>query len=189
MSLPELRTAPVTSYRHMIETASDHVSNATSMPSVDGAAFKSALSRLAAGTNIVTMRGQDGEKLGLTATAVTSVSLDPPLVLVCINNGARTAAALEAHAPFIVHFLAADQEQLARHFASRIPDKFEGIPHSITESGSPRLEGALASIECAPYQIYPGGDHIIVLGRVVDVQVSDADASPLIYFRNRFLNQ
>ncbi len=188
MSLSELRTPPVTSYRHMIETPANHLSNGTSSPSVDGAAFRGALSRLAAGTSIVTMRDQDGEKLGLTATSVTSVSLDPPLVLVCVNNNARTASALEAHAPFVVHFLAADQEELARHFASRIPDKFAGIAHQITASGCPRLEGVLASVECAPYQIYPGGDHIIVLGRVVEVQVSDADASPLIYFRNRFLS-
>ena len=96
---------------------------------------------------------------------------------------------LETGAPFVVHFLAADQEELARRFASRIPDKFAGLAHSISASGCPLLDGALASIECLPYHIYSGGDHTIAVGRVVEVQVSGDDTAPLIYFRSQFLNQ
>jgi flavin reductase (DIM6/NTAB) family NADH-FMN oxidoreductase RutF len=88
-----------------------------------------------------------------------------------------------------VHVLAAAQESLARHFASAIPDKFAGVAHNLTPSGCPLLEGALASIECVPYHIYSGGDHTIVVGRVVEVQVSGDDMPPLIYFRRQFLNQ
>jgi flavin reductase ActVB len=155
--------------------------------SVSGDAFRQALSRLAAGVSIVTTIDHDGNKLGLTATAVTSVSLDPPLVLVCIDNRSRTVEPLETGAPFVVHFLAADQEQLARHFASRTPDKFADVAHETTAYGSPRLTGALASVECVPHAIYPGGDHTIFIGRVVDVQIDEEGSSPLTYFRNQFM--
>src|SRR6185295_14439045 len=159
MSLQELRTAPAMGYRHTIEPAPDHVPSEMSRSLVNSATFRTALGQLAAGTSIVTLCDQDGYKLGLTATSVTSVSLDPPLVLVCVGNRTRTAAALKSYAPFIIHFLAAGQESLARHFASPIPDKFAGIAHTMTAIGSPRLEGVLTSIECVPYEIYPGGDH------------------------------
>ena len=93
--------------------------------SVSSAAFRQALSQLAAGTSIVTTRDEDGRLFGMTATAVTSVSLDPPLVLVCVDNRVRTAAVLQAQAPFVVQFLAANQEALARRFASPIADRTE----------------------------------------------------------------
>ena len=193
MSLPELRPAPLMGHRYEIDAPSNDVSfnhpaPILDMPSVSDTAFRRALSQLAAGTSIVTTRGQDGYKLGLTATAVTSVSLDPPLALVCVDNRTRTAAALKAHAPFVIHVLAASQESLARHFASRVPDKFAGVAHSLTASGCPLLEGALATIECLPYHIYSGGDHTIAVGRVIEVQVSGDDTPPLIYFRSQFLN-
>jgi len=156
---------------------------------VCGAIFRSARSRLAAGTSIVTTCDQDAHTLGLTATAVTSVSLDPPLMLVCVDNRARTAVALKAHTPFVVHFLAADQESLARRFASPIPNKFDGVAHRLTANGCPQLEGVLACVECVPYQVYPGGDHIIVMGRVVEVHVGGDDMLPLVYFRSQFLNR
>ena len=194
MSLQELRPAHLVGHRHAIDVSSNDVSShysvpALDRPSVSEAVFRRALSQLAAGTSVVTTRGQDGYKLGLTATAVTSVSLDPPLVLVCVDNRTRTAAALKAYAPFLIHVLAASQESLALHFASHIPDKFAAVAHSLTASGCPLLEGALASIECLPYHIYSGGDHTIAVGRVIEVQVSGDDTPPLIYFRNQFLNQ
>jgi flavin reductase (DIM6/NTAB) family NADH-FMN oxidoreductase RutF len=189
MSLQELQPAHLTRHRYTIDASSDHCVTTLDSPSVSHTAFRLALSQLAAGTSIVTTCGQDGYKLGLTATAVTSVSLDPPLVLVCVDNRTRTAAALKACAPFLIHLLAASQQSLARHFASRIPDKFAGLAHTITASGCPLLEGTLASIECLPYHIYSGGDHTIAVGRVIEVQVCADDTPPLIYFRNQFLNQ
>ena len=155
-------------------------------PSVSGAEFRQALSRLAAGTSIVTMYDQDGQPLGLTATAVTALSLDPPLMLVCVDKRARTAAALSAHAPFIIHFLAAGQAALAMQFASPIPDKFVGVGYTLTASGCARIDGVLASVECVAYQIYPGGDHLIVIGRVVETRIGAEDALPLVYFRSQF---
>jgi flavin reductase (DIM6/NTAB) family NADH-FMN oxidoreductase RutF len=155
--------------------------------SVDGADFRQALSRLAAGVTIITTVDAEGRKLGLTATAVTSVSLDPPLVLACIDNRSRTIEAIEDGARFIIHFLAADQEAIARQFASRSDDKFAGVAYEWSDGGAPRLEGALASVECVTYAWYPGGDHTILIGRVVEVQTRDDDAAPLMYFRGQFL--
>jgi flavin reductase (DIM6/NTAB) family NADH-FMN oxidoreductase RutF len=155
--------------------------------SVEGARFRRALSRLAAGVSIVTTVDRDGCKLGLTATSVTSVSLDPPLLLVCIDNRSRTIAPLTAGRPFVVHFLAANQESLARRFASFMADKFVGLDYSVTASGCPRLAGVLASVECVADQIYPGGDHMIFVGRVVDTQIDDPAARPLLYFAGHYL--
>lgn len=187
MTTQEPRTVTITNYRHSITANPAYLHPETYQPSVTGAEFRQALGRLAAGTSIVTTRDQDGNKLGLTATAVTSVSLDPPLVLVCIDNRSRTIAPLRADAPFIIHFLAADQEAIARQFASPVPDKFAGVAYHLTESGCPQLEDVLASVECVPHHIYPGGDHTIFVGRVVDVRLGSDDAQPLMYFRNRFL--
>ena len=188
MSTHELRTGNVMGDRRALEGAPRPPHRRADQPSVPPAAFRQALSRLAAGTSILTTRDRDGHLLGLTATAVTAVSLEPPLVLVCVDNLARTATALQAHAPFVVHFLAAEQEAIARHFASHVTDKFAEVTYRLTANGCPRLEGVLASVECVPYQVYPGGDHSIAVGRVVAVQVSDADPPPLIYFRSQFLN-
>jgi flavin reductase (DIM6/NTAB) family NADH-FMN oxidoreductase RutF len=147
------------------------------------------MSRLAAGVSIITTLSQDGQKLGLTATAVTSVSLDPPLVLVCIGNRSRTIGPLTAGAPFVVHFLAADQEELARRFATFTTDKFVGVDYHLTSSGCPRIESVLASLECVAHDVFPGGDHTIFVGRVVDALVGDAGALPLMYFAGQYMQR
>jgi flavin reductase (DIM6/NTAB) family NADH-FMN oxidoreductase RutF len=188
LSLHALRPAHVIGHRPAIDASADYSAPPLDRPSVSDTAFRRALSQLAAGTSVVTTCTHDGDKLGLTATAVTSVSLDPPLVLVCVDNRTRTAAALKVHAPFVVHVLAATQQALAQHFASRIPDKFATVAHHMTASGCPLLDGALASIECLPYHLYAGGDHTIVVGRVIEAHVSGDATPPLIYFRSQFLN-
>lgn len=157
-------------------------------PSVSGDALRTALGRRASSTAVVTTADGRGNKYGLTATAVTSVSLDPPLVLVCVNNEARSAAcALSRGYPYIIHFLGMDQGDLAWRFASRQADKFADVPYAIAANGCPRLSGVLAAIECAPHANYPGGDHTIFVGRVVDVQTSDCEMMPLIYYQRQFL--
>lgn len=156
-------------------------------PSVGSNDFRQALSRLAAGVSVITTVDRDGRKLGLTATAVTSVSLDPPLVLACIDNRSRTIEAIDDGARFIIHFLAADQAALSSQFASRTDDKYAGVDYRLTDEGCPRLAGVLASVECVTYAWYPGGDHTILVGRVVDVETSDSDSAPLLYFRGQYL--
>jgi flavin reductase ActVB len=156
-------------------------------PSIEGDRFRRALARLAAGVCIVTTVDGCGDKLGLTATAVTSVSLDPPLVLVCIDQRSRTIAPLRAGTPFVLHILAAGQEALARRFASFALDKFTGVAHRVLPSRCPLLDGVLAGLECAVHRLVPAGDHTIIIGRVVGVHVGEADESPLVYCSGRFV--
>jgi flavin reductase (DIM6/NTAB) family NADH-FMN oxidoreductase RutF len=147
------------------------------------------MSRLAAGVCVITTIDRDGIKLGLTATAVTSVSLDPPLILACIDNRSRTIAPLTAGAPFVVHFLAADQQELARRFATFTTDKFVGVNYHMTASGCPRIEHVLASLECVAHDVLPGGDHTIFVGRVVDALVGNVGALPLMYFAGQYMHR
>jgi flavin reductase (DIM6/NTAB) family NADH-FMN oxidoreductase RutF len=153
--------------------------------SIDSAAFKQALGRLAAGVSVITTVGPGGQKIGLTATAVTSVSADPPLILVCLGGWARAVEPLRGGAPFIVHLLGAGQQSLAEHFARSQEDKFAGIAHGLGWGGCPRLSRAIAWIECVPHEIVPAGDHTIVIGRVVALE-SAGDDAPLVYFQRRF---
>lgn len=188
MSLQELQSVRVLDSRRWIEGMSDLLWSEPERPSVSAAAFRQAFGQLAAGVSIVTTQDRDGQLLGMTATSVTSLSLDPPLLLVCVDNRTRTAAALTAAAPFVVQFLSQEQEALARQFAGSAADKFAGVAYHLTESGAPAIEGSLATLECLPYAAYPGGDHTIVVGRIVDVQIADNSVSPLLYYRSRFLN-
>lgn len=147
---------------------------------VDGDAFRQALGRLAAGVSVITISDATGQKFGLTATAVSSVSVDPPLILVCLGAWTRAMAPLSAHAPFIVHLLAAEQRSLAEHFAIPHADKFADVEHGTGQGSCPRLADALAWIECVPQQLIPAGDHTIVIGQVVALK-SHSDRAPLIY--------
>jgi flavin reductase (DIM6/NTAB) family NADH-FMN oxidoreductase RutF len=154
--------------------------------SIDGPVFRQALSRLASGVSVITTVGRDGERIGLTATAITSLSADPPLMLACIGNWSRAVAPLQARAPFIIHLLAAEQQQLAQHFATSQPDKFAGLSYTAGIGGCPRLSDALVWIECAPHQVIAGGDHLIVIGRVASLTIGADDRAPLIYFQRQF---
>jgi flavin reductase (DIM6/NTAB) family NADH-FMN oxidoreductase RutF len=144
--------------------------------------LREAFRRHAEGVTIITTVDEFGNAMGITATAVTSGSLDPPLVLVCIGNRSWMLGPLTAGGSFIVHFLAANQEQLARQFSSPRTDKFEGTSYHFARSGCPRLGGVLASLECVFHASYPCGDHTIVVGRVVDVRLGAEADSALVFF-------
>jgi flavin reductase (DIM6/NTAB) family NADH-FMN oxidoreductase RutF len=188
MSLQELQSPGIANDRPRYAKASEGHWSHLDRASVNSAAFRQTLGQLAAGVSIITTRDSEGQLLGMTATAVTSVSLEPPLILVCADHRTRTAAALADHAPFVIQFLAENQELVARQFASFTADKFANVEYRLTASGCPALAGVLASVECMPYAIYPGGDHTIVVGRVVNAEVFDNSLSPLIYVRSHFLN-
>src|SRR5688572_14954549 len=153
---------------------------------LDAQQLRQAYSLLAAGTSVVTMIAPDGTKIGLTVSAVTSVSVEPPLMLVCINSKSRAISALETGAPFVINLLSRSQEAIGMQFASREADKFAGIAHNTTDSGALYLNDTLANIECIPHEIVPAGDHYVVIGAVADVQLGD-DAPPLVFFRSRFM--
>jgi flavin reductase (DIM6/NTAB) family NADH-FMN oxidoreductase RutF len=147
--------------------------------------FRAAMASFAAGVTIVTTLDASGRPHALTATAFSSVSLTPPLCLVCIDKRARTYRPLMTSGCFGVNILNADQQSLSTHFASSVTNKFELVPWRAGEiTGCPMIEGALAWVECSVAEIYSGGDHDIFLGRVASVRVHDG--SPLVYWRGSY---
>ena len=147
--------------------------------------FRTALSRFASGVTVVTTRDAEGRPFGITVSAFSSLSLDPPLVLVCIDRGAFIHDTFQAGGVFVVNILAADQEELSRLFASRAPDKFEGLGYTRGLADAPVLDHALATIECRLRAAYEGGDHTIFVGEVQHAHVRD-DGHPLIYYRGGY---
>jgi flavin reductase (DIM6/NTAB) family NADH-FMN oxidoreductase RutF len=147
--------------------------------------FRAAMGSFAAGVTVITTTDADGMPHAVTATAFASVSLTPPLCLVCIDKRARPYRPLLLHGRFAVNILTSDQEELSDRFASPIADRFATVswwPGDVT--GCPIISGALAWMECEIVEVHSGGDHDIFLGRVQSVQVHDG--SPLVYWRGKY---
>jgi flavin reductase (DIM6/NTAB) family NADH-FMN oxidoreductase RutF len=138
----------------------------------------------ATGVTVVTARSAEGKPLGITVSAFSSLSLDPPLVLICIDHRASIHDHLGEGSNFAVNVLAEDQEAISARFASRDPDRFSGINYTEGACGAPLIAGALAHIECRVVHAYPGGDHTIYVGQVEATQV--VDCNPLGYFRGKY---
>ena len=151
---------------------------------LDTAAFRASLSRFASGVTVLTTRSADGRDLGMTATAFSALSLDPPLVLVCIDRAASIAPSLEGATHLAIHVLEARQEALARQFALKEGDRFEGVAITRGGGGVPLLPGALVRLECRIVERHPGGDHLVVVAEVLAAELADGD--PLLYFRGRY---
>ena len=155
--------------------------------SIDRALFRQVAGSFASGVTVITT-GDDGEFHGMTASAFTSLSLEPTRVLVCVDKKAETLPALQSSGRFVVNILAADQEQLSRTFASKDSPQahgLAGIDYELGELGVPVLNGALAYFECALAQEIDGGDHVIVIGEVENAGVGEIE-DPLLYFRGRY---
>jgi flavin reductase (DIM6/NTAB) family NADH-FMN oxidoreductase RutF len=151
---------------------------------IDTQEFRRVLGHFAAGVTIITTVGDDGKPYGLTATAFTSVSLEPPLVLVCVDKRAESHPHFHASRVFAVNFLAADQQELSRRFAVSGGDKFTAITLCPGVTGAPLLAGVLGYLECRTTDICEGGDHTIFIGQV---EAADARAGePLVYFRGMY---
>lgn len=151
--------------------------------------FRRGLSHFASGVTVVTTRDGDGRPAGLTASAFTSVSLVPPLILVCVAQNAQSYPALRDSKGFAINILAGGQESLSNRFASSkgtSAEKFEGVGHSPGTLGFPLLHGAVAHLECSTVHAYPGGDHTIFVGQVEAVQTQDDTVEPLLYHRGRY---
>lgn len=146
---------------------------------VDTLAFRQALSQFAAGVTVVTTRTADGRPFGLTVTAFCSLSLDPPLVLVSIDNRSEAHEGFEAGA-FAVSVLAEGQEDVSRRCAVPGPLKFEACPYETGSSGLLLVQGALAHLECRVSARIPGGDHTIYVGLVEEARIRPG--RPLVYF-------
>jgi flavin reductase (DIM6/NTAB) family NADH-FMN oxidoreductase RutF len=151
------------------------------------AEFRHAIGHFATGVTVVTSIGADCRPVGTTASAVSSLSLDPPLVLVCFDRGSMTLEAVRAHGAFVINVLAAPQRYLSANFARRgVAAAWDGVPHRLGHTGSPRLDGVLAALECTVEHRLPGGDHEIVVGRVREVETGGDDAAPLLYWRGGY---
>src|SRR5690349_15366877 len=150
---------------------------------IDDAGFKLAMSDFASGVTVVTTE-HEGTRFGMTVASFASLSLHPPLVLVCIEKSVKTHDAIAAAGKFGVSILGADQEQISARFATRAEDKFSGIDVRRGESGVPLIAGALTTLECSVTDQLPGGDHSIFVGEVNSAHTREG--SPLIYFRSGY---
>ncbi len=153
----------------------------------EGVTFRRAMTALAAGVTIVTTRDRRGEPCGLTATAVSLVSLEPPLLLACVGHGAECHEDFLDADAFAVNVLREGQEALSRHFARKDCEKFAGVAFDTGQLGLPVLVGVLAVLECRVTARHPAGDHTILIGRAEAWRLTaDETASPLIYYRRAY---
>jgi flavin reductase (DIM6/NTAB) family NADH-FMN oxidoreductase RutF len=147
--------------------------------------FKRALSRWATGVTIVTARA--GERVhGMTVSAFSAVSLDPPLVLVCAEESSNTLPLIREGGVFAVNVLAREQEALSNRFASKRDEwrRFEGVEYDAGATGAPLLRGAVANIDCWVTGAHVHGDHVVFIGEVQEVRVRDA--APLLYYSGAY---
>jgi flavin reductase (DIM6/NTAB) family NADH-FMN oxidoreductase RutF len=154
---------------------------------MDAPTFFGIMSAFPTGVAVVTAVDAGGAPRGLTTNAVTSVSAEPPMLLVCVDKASRTLPALLAARRFAVNFVSTGRHDLAAAFASKADDKFAGVAWRPGETGAPLLvEDALAWAECETEQEIEAGDHWILVGRVVAGQPPDPEAVPLVYFRRAY---
>lgn len=153
--------------------------------SFDARDFRRALGKFATGVTVITTRDSAGEKFGVTASSFNTVSMDPPLILWSIDKGAYSLATYRDAEHFVVNVLGNDQVDVSNRFASRGEDKFSGIAVEEGIGGSPKVKGAAAQFECRTWKVYEGGDHLIIIGEVVDYAYRDT-GSALVFHSGRY---
>jgi flavin reductase (DIM6/NTAB) family NADH-FMN oxidoreductase RutF len=151
----------------------------------DRRAFRNALGCFATGVTVVTTVTDAGEPVGLTANSFSSVSLDPPLVLFCLDLASHNLDAFRAAGRFAVNVLGDDQRDLSVRFSTTIGDRWDGVVWERWETGAPVLNGCLAALDCETEAIHEGGDHVIIVGRVQRLAAT-TDGKPLLYFRGNY---
>ncbi len=152
--------------------------------SVDQSAFRAVLGRFATGVTVVTAVDKRGRDVGMTVSAFSSVSLDPPLVMICIGHEASAYNALSKVTCFNVNILSSTQEAIARRFADPEANRFERLAYERGENGAIMLSDALGCIECNVTDRHEAGDHDIVIGSVESVKWEDG--RPLLYYRGGY---
>ena len=151
---------------------------------MDSESFRQALGRFASGVTIVTTVSATGEPVGFTATAFSSLSLDPPLVLFCLGHDSSSLEVFREAAGFSINLLATGQQALSQAFAQIGGEKFTGVASRTGRRGIPLLEGCLAVLECRTQEQLPGGDHTIFIGEVEAVHLGEGE--PLVYYRGGY---
>src|ERR1043166_779383 len=150
----------------------------------DTTELRTVMGCFATGVTVITTRDQGGRPYGLTANAVTSLSLEPPLLLICVDRKAETFPHFFDSKIFVLNILGAEQEEISRRFAKTGGDKFAGVAYRIGHLDTPILEGTLGHVECRIIETLEGGDHVIHIG---EVQHAAAPAGrPLIFFRGKY---
>lgn len=142
------------------------------------------LGRFASGVTVVTTKAVDGSDQGMTVSAFCSVSLDPPLMLICIEKSASAYDALIAAPGFVVNILSAGQEQIARRFSIVDIDRFEGVGYGRSQSGFAVLDDVLGVLECNSFAMHDAGDHTIIVGEVEAARAETG--TPLLYYRGGY---
>ena len=151
---------------------------------IAAADFRRVLGHFPSGVTIVTTSDAQARATGLTVSAFSSVSLDPPLILVCVDHKSQTYPALLESGQFAVNVLTVDQEAISQRFASTRLDKFDDVPFTRGHLGVPLIDGALVHVECLTVGTYQGGDHTIFLGQVEHAAVGKGE--PLLYFCGKY---
>jgi flavin reductase (DIM6/NTAB) family NADH-FMN oxidoreductase RutF len=152
--------------------------------SVDQSAFRAVLGRFATGVTVVTTRDKRDRDAGMTVSAFSSVSLEPPLVLICIDHAASIYDTLDKATHFVANILSEGQEAIARRFSEKDPNRFDGIGYERGQTGCAVIFDVLGYVECEIITRHEAGDHTIIVGRV-DVAVSN-EGKPLLYYRGGY---
>lgn len=151
---------------------------------ISEAAFRQACGQFATGVAVATVCGPSGEPHGLTINSFTSVSLTPPLILICIDYRAQVLQVFLRASHFAVNILRDSQQDISNRFAYRAEDRFAGVAWKPGSTGAPLIDGSLATVECATRQVVEGGDHTILLAEAVAVSSNAGD--PLLYFNSKY---
>jgi len=146
--------------------------------------FRAAMARFPSGVVVVTTRCSDGTPRGFTASSFCSVSLEPPMILVCLANSADSAASFERCDRFAVSVLAPVHRPLAMRFATKGTDKFASGGLRLSPDGLPTVERAVSELDCAAHARHPAGDHTVLIGRVRGVRLGEG--SPMVYYDRAF---
>jgi flavin reductase ActVB len=155
-------------------------------PVLERQLFRRVCSRFASGVTITTVLDADGAAHGLTANSFTSVSLAPPLVLVCVDHRTKILEHFRHNSHFGINILSEHQRPLSDRFAGSGYDRFEGVEWYRGQTGVPLLPGVLAALECSRVKLVAAGDHDVLIGQVVHAQYHDGE--PLIYFGSQYRN-
>lgn len=153
------------------------------MAPVTPASFRRACGHFATGVCVASVF--DGYPLGLTINSFTSVSLRPPVILICLDREARLTERFQRQHAFAVNILRENQKDISAAFALKPEEPFEGVAWHRSERGAPVIEGALAAIECRLIRVLPVGDHDVLFGEALAVSVAE-EGDPLLYFRSRY---
>jgi flavin reductase (DIM6/NTAB) family NADH-FMN oxidoreductase RutF len=152
--------------------------------SIDSQELRRVMGHFATGVTVVTTKDGEGTPFGLTANAFASLSLDPPLALICVDKAAQCYSCFEGSKIFAINVLGEEQEEISRRFATKGAQKFNGIPWHKSESGLALLDGAISHIECKVVHTYDGGDHTIYVGEVL--RATTTGDRPLIFYRGKY---